>query len=380
VAGERGLPLVRRGVEMPVTKDLKPVQPQPGKPLYLAAKDRIREAIDAGAFTPGEQMPSTKDLSEQLEISLVTAHRALQELVNAGVLQRSQGKGTFVHQAYLEGRRTISESRVGLMIQSGASLADVYHGQVVEGIRQAAHSMHVDLLLLRFDEDIRKECNGFLYVNPLPAELEALASGSKRRAPVVVIGARSDFPNVSSIDVDHAQLARQAVAHLAGHGHTQIGYVGGPDDVMHNRNRWHGFLEGLGERNLSPRPQWMLKGSSWRLDDRERNELIRLLSGPNRPTAIFAAGFCFALDVYAAAQTVGLRIGETLSVVGVDDPPSAAFLSPPLTTMRQPLIQLGHGAITALVERIRNDNAPVENRVLQAELVIRRSSGPVGRA
>src|SRR5437762_7552312 len=216
---------------MPVTKDLKPVQPQPGKPLYLAAKDRIREAIDAGAFTPGEQMPSTKDLSEQLEISLVTAHRALQELVNAGVLQRSQGKGTFVHQAYLEGRRTISESRVGLVIQPAASLADVYHAQVVEGIRQAAHSMHVDLLLLRFDEDIRKECNGFLYVDPLPAELEALTSGSKRRAPVVVIGARSDSPNVSSIDVDHAQLARQAVAHLAGHGHTQIGYVGGPDDV-----------------------------------------------------------------------------------------------------------------------------------------------------
>src|SRR5215212_3774829 len=115
---------------MSVTKELKPVQPQPGKPLYLAAKDRIREAIDAGAFTPGEQMPSTKDLSDQLEISLVTAHRALQELVNAGVLQRSQGKGTFVHQAYLEGRRTIGDSRVGLLFAREASLADFYHAQV----------------------------------------------------------------------------------------------------------------------------------------------------------------------------------------------------------------------------------------------------------
>src|SRR5206468_2888503 len=200
VAGEWGLPLVRRGVEMPVTKDLKPVQPQPGKPLYLAAKDRIREAIDAGAFTPGEQMPSTKDLSEQLEISLVTAHRALQELVNAGVLQRSQGKGTFVHQAYLEGRRTVSESRVGLVIQPQASLTDVYHAQVLEGIRQAAHSLHVDLVLLRFDEDIRKECNGFLYINPPPAEIEALTSSSKRRAPIVVVGARPDSQNVVCID------------------------------------------------------------------------------------------------------------------------------------------------------------------------------------
>src|SRR5437763_1479650 len=216
---------------MPVTKDLKPVQPQPGKPLYLAAKDRIREAIDAGAFIPGEQMPSTKDLSDQLEISLVTAHRALQELVNAGVLQRSQGKGTFVHQAYLDGRRTVSDCRVGLVIQPEASLADVYHGQVLEGVRQAAHSLHVDLVLLRFDEDIRKECNGFLYVNPLPAELEALTSASKRRSPIVVLGARADSPIVSSIDVDNVQLARQAVAHLAGHGHTNIGYVAGPDEL-----------------------------------------------------------------------------------------------------------------------------------------------------
>src|SRR5258705_721562 len=122
---------------MPVTKELKPVQPQPGKPLYLAAKDRIREAIDAGAFNPGEQMPSTKDLSDQLEISLVTAHRALQELVNAGVLQRSQGKGTFVHQAYLDGTRTVSECRVDLVLQAEASLEDVYHSQVLEGVRHA---------------------------------------------------------------------------------------------------------------------------------------------------------------------------------------------------------------------------------------------------
>ena len=360
---------------MSVTKDLKPVQPQPGKPLYLAAKDRILEAIDAGAFHPGEQMPSTKDLSDQLEISLVTAHRALQELVNAGVLQRSQGKGTFVHQAYLEGRRTVSECRVGLVLQAEASLADVHHGQILEGVRQAAHANNVDLILLRFDEDIRKECNGFLYVNPQPAELEALASPAKRRAPVVVAGARCDQTHVACIDVDNLQLARQAVGHLAAHGHTNVGYLGGPDSATHFRDRWQGYVQTLAERRLQQKPQWVLKGTSWRLDERERTELIRLLSGPNRPTAIFAAGYYFALDVYAAAQTIGLQIGQNLSVVGVDDPPSAAHLAPPLTTMRQPLVQLGHTALATLVERVRHDNGPVEQRLLQAELVIRRSSG-----
>jgi LacI family transcriptional regulator len=138
-------------------------------------------------------------------------------------------------------------------------------------------------------------------------------------------------------------------------------------------------MDALAERRLPHKPQWVLKGDEWRLSERHRTELIRLLSGPNRPTAIFAAGYYFALDVYAAAQTIGLRIGETLSVVGVDDPPSAAFLSPPLTTLRQPLVQLGHSAVTALVDRCRTDGAAPENRLLQAELVIRRSSGPLVR-
>lgn len=362
---------------MPVTKELKPVQPQPGKPLYLAAKDRIREAIDAGMFHPGEQMPSTKELSEQLEISLVTAHRALSELVNCGVLQRSQGKGTFVHQAYLEGRRTVSESRVGLMFHADASLGDYYHAQVLEGIRQGAHSLHVDLVLLRFDEDVRKECNGFLYVNPARAEIENLTT--RRRAPVVAVGCGGGCENLCSVDIDNVQLARQAVAHLAGHGHTAIGYVGAADDIANNKSRWDGFVEELSERRLPQKAQWVLKASSCKLAERERTELIRLLSGPNRPTAIFAAGYQFALDVYSAAQTVGLKVGESLSVVGVDDPPSASHLSPPLTTMREPLVQLGHSAVTALVERIRHDGAPVDDRVLQAELVIRRSTGPVSK-
>src|SRR5215210_3130255 len=98
---------------------LKPAVAQPGRPLYQTVKDNIREAIDAGVFTPGEQMPSTKELSEQLKVSLVTAHRALQELMGAGVLQRTQGKGTFVHDRYVRDR-VMSECRLGVVFNNEA--------------------------------------------------------------------------------------------------------------------------------------------------------------------------------------------------------------------------------------------------------------------
>jgi DNA-binding LacI/PurR family transcriptional regulator len=362
---------------MPSTKDLKPVQPQPGKPLYLVAKERIREAIDAAVFGPGEQMPSTKELSEQLEVSLVTAHRALQELVNAGILQRSQGKGTFVHQAYLEGRRTIGESRIGLVFHRDASLADFYHSQILEGVRQASQEFNVDLVLLRYDEDVRKECNGFLYVNPPATEAEAIAA--RHKTPTIVIGAAPQAPHVGTVDVDNTQLARQAVAHLTGLGHTAIAFVGGSDQTSTQRDRWNGFVAALADKQLAPRPQWVLKNNGYRLPDRDKSDLARLLGGPNRPTAVFASGYFFALDVYAAAKQAALKIGQDLSVVGVDDPASAEHLAPPLTTMREPLLDLGRGAVEALVESVRNEGAAAGDRALRGELVVRGSTSSPGK-
>jgi DNA-binding LacI/PurR family transcriptional regulator len=354
-------------------KELKAVKSQPGRPLYMAVRDAVREAIDAGIFQPGEQMPSTKELSDQLEVSLVTTHRALQELVTNGVLQRSQGKGTFVHERYKDRKRTISDVRLGLIFHHEASLGDFHHSQIFEGIRQAAQQLAVDLVLLRWGEDVRNECNGFLFVNPSPQEIDTFVAQARRK-PTLVAGAKSHHKQVPAIDVDNVDLSRQAVNHLADLGHTGIGYVGGDERIASSRDRWDGFLSAAQQRNTTPRDQHVIRALSWRLDERERMALIRALSSPTRPSAIVAAGYYYALDVYSAAATVGLQIPEDLSVVGVDDPLSAAFLAPPLTTLRQPLVQLGHASVTALFEQIQNDQPDVESRTLAAELVIRRST------
>ena len=144
------------GIMMADDKGLEPVTPQPGKSLFLVARDHLRQAIDAGIFAPGEQMPSTKELSERLSVSLVTAHRALQELVNAGILERSQGKGTFVHKSYAEGKKSVSDIRIAVLLNRDASLADFVYGQIVEGIRQGAQATDADLVFPRYEDDIRK--------------------------------------------------------------------------------------------------------------------------------------------------------------------------------------------------------------------------------
>src|SRR5438552_5444762 len=247
-------------------KQLKAVEPRPGQPLYVCARDSIRQAIDAGMFAPGEQMPSTKELSEQLEVSLVTAHRALQELVSTGVLQRSQGKGTFVHQHYLDRKDTLAGTRIGLVLHTDASLADFYHSQVLEGVRQAAQSAGADLILLRFGEDMRNECSGYLYVNPMPEELEPLSNGGRRKQPTLAVGAKPNRSRrVSCIDIDNVELARKAVEHLLEQGHTSIGYVGASDVLSNSTDRWEGFNQTCARRGAQPRAQHVIKSAGWRL-------------------------------------------------------------------------------------------------------------------
>lgn len=318
-------------------------------------------------------MPSTKELSEQMGVSLVTAHRALQELVACGVLQRSQGKGTFIHDRYPQRKNQISQCRVGLVMHRESSIADYYHGQILEGVRRESDKLNVDLILLRFGEDVRNECNGFLYLNPLPSELEAI-SEQNRRQPTIVVGARSDFVRIGSVDVDNIDLARQAVNHLTGLGHRKIMFVGGADQLSNSRDRHRGFIAACEQHKLPINDDWVFSAASWRLSDQERDRLVNLLWSPDRPTAIFAAGYYMALDIYSAAVQAGPRIPDDISVISVDDPPSAEHLSPPLTTLRQPLVQLGQAAVATLTELVRRDDLQPGTRTLWAELVIRAST------
>jgi LacI family transcriptional regulator len=362
---------------MAAPKVLKAVKPQPGRPLYATVRDVLRDAIDRGVFVPGQQMPSTKDLSDQLAVSLVTAHRALQELVTAGVLQRAQGRGTFVHEKYPERKNTISDFRVGLLFHAEASLADYYHGQILEGVHRAAHELGSDLLLLRFGEDVRNECNGYLLVNPFPNEAEAF-SNQPRRGPALVVGARCEFDDLTCFDVDNVEIARLAVRHLADQGHRCVAYVGGAYQVSNSQDRWQGFTIACREVGLECCDLALVKAKGWRLDDAEREQLATALRADNRPTAVFAAGYAFALEVYGAARAAGLRIPQDLAIVGVDDPPSAEHLTPAMTTVRQPLMQLGYDAMAALFNSAQESdgqgNETLRSRKFAPELIVRQSS------
>ena len=351
---------------------LDPLEVRPGRPLYRQAQDAIVNAIESGRFRPGDRLPSTKDLSGQLGVSLVTAHRALQELVGSGVLDRTQGRGTFVIDPAL---RAVPRHRLGVVMQPDASMADYYHSILFEGMRQAAEKAHAELSVGRLTHEGRLECDAYLAINPVDANLRELAERLRPEQRLAVVGARSTHAEIPHFDVDNADLTRRAVDHLVGLGHRRIAFVGGAEELSNTRDRHIGFDAALRDLGLDAAACPVIAAAGWQFDDAEREGMNALLRRKDRPTAVFAAGYYLALDVYEAAAAVGLRVPDDLSVVGTDNPGSCAYLSPGLTTMAQPLPELGAAAVEAMVAWLRDpDAAHPDSVVLPASLVARDST------
>ena len=203
------------------------------------------------------------------------------------------------------------------------------------------------------------------------------ASGdATTRPPAVVVGASFDVPEIVAIDCENLNLGQQAVEHLQQLGHTRIGYVGGTSAIANNRDRWIGFEKACRVMESPVDERMVLRSASWRLEGAEQSDLLAVLGRRDRPTAVFAAGYYFALDVYSAAARLGLSIPGDLSVIAVDDPPSAAHLSPGLTTLRQPLEEMGRLAASTLFSMISNPSGPHANTLLRASLIQRGSTAP----
>jgi LacI family transcriptional regulator len=126
------------------------------------------------------------------------------------------------------------------------------------------------------------------------------------------------------------------------------------------------------ESGITPDPKLMLREEGWRVGEQHMGRLREMLT-KHKPTAVFAAGYYFALDVYSTAESCGMRIPNDLSVLGVDDPASAAHLSPPLTTFRQPLIDIGRMAVSELMQNLIDGNTPGRRSLVDAALVERAS-------
>ncbi|WP_122261367.1 LacI family DNA-binding transcriptional regulator [Ornithinimicrobium cerasi] len=192
--------------------------------------------------------------------------------------------------------------------------------------------------------------------------------------PVVAIDPHTGSSDVPTVDSDNVGGARSAVEHLIGLGHTRIGMIRGREDLESARLREHGFRQAMAAAGLEV-DETLLATGSYRSESAVAPALL-LLDRRDRPTAVFAANDLMAIRTVEVARTLGLQVPADLSVVGFDNIPESALAQPALTTVAQPLREMGRCALDLLLSLLAGEELAQPHVRLDTRLVERASTGP----
>jgi LacI family transcriptional regulator len=193
-------------------------------------------------------------------------------------------------------------------------------------------------------------------------------------APIVAIDPHTGQSGLPTIDSDNLRGGQLATAHLLGLGHRRIAMLSGRPDLESSRLREQGYRQAMAAAGVPVSEDLVLVGG---YDAQASAECTRtLLASSDPPTAIFAANDVSAIAAIQAAAGLGLRVPADLSVVGFDNIPESALSTPPLTTVNQPIRQMGERSIQLLLRLMRGDHVEATHITLQTDLVVRQSARP----
>jgi LacI family transcriptional regulator len=191
-------------------------------------------------------------------------------------------------------------------------------------------------------------------------------------APIVAVDPHMGPSDLPTIDSDNLRGAQLATEHLLTLGHRRIGMLTGRSDLQSARLREEGYRQALATAGV-PVDENLIQAGGYDADVSSTSAL-RMLKSVDRPTAIFAANDISAIATVTAAASLGIGVPHGLSVVGFDNVPESALNTPPLTTIHQPIREMGQSAIDMLIRLIHGEPADPTHLTLATSLVVRQST------
>lgn len=287
--------------------------------------------------------------------------------------------------------RSLRQSRSMSVGVLAPDLSEGYFTRVMNGVVQeltrahyfyftACHDWKRELIEKYPRMFVERAVDGFLLLNTPSSHIEV-------PVPVVAISAHSKAENVTNIVLDHHMAVQQALTHLCSLGHRRIAFMRGPRAIPDSEFRWEAIQQVAQEIDLKLDSNLTIRidSAGWSMKDGYHPMAPEIGYIPMQAllqrTRDFTAVFCFndiaAIGAIRALSDAGLSVPKDVSVVGFDDIQSAAYSTPSLTTVRQPLTEMGKRGAEILLERIANREAPFPSEIVMApELVIRESTGP----
>jgi LacI family transcriptional regulator len=282
--------------------------------------------------------------------------------------------------------RNLSLGRKGCIGVVVDSTLDPWFVQLLAGIEEELSSRDTSLMLAslelrgHYDSNLvsqwvrEKRVDGLIIAKSQKRERALLQSAVEAQLPTVTVAPDEAISHVPVIRCNNIAAGGVVADHLADLGHRRIGFVGGPEHSIDSKHR----LRGLGDRLMQLGIDFPSESSTFcgSYESVAGIEFARtMLAKPLEFTALVMANDALALGFMRVAQQRGIRIPQTLSVVGFDDVPEGALFWPGLTTVAQPMREMGRAACRTLFEAIA---APVEIQAIEypMTLVVRESTGP----
>ena len=334
----------------------------------------------------GMQLPPHRDLAVHYGVSIITINKALSGLVSEGLLYSHVGRGTFV------AVRPASTAGIAAPVTIGFVLRDLsspFFSLVAHAVQQRADALGVGLLFAsssnradREEEQIRRlrafGVHGMLIVS---MSRTYRISGAIQQLhdegyPYVMVSytAGDDVPFVG---VDLAEAGYVATSHLLSLGHRRIGYIADRRGSLNGELRGAGYHRAMAEAGCAVDPALLLEYSfhgEW--DDFKSGYALaeQVAAMTDRPDAMFVFNDIGALGFQEGLLDRGVRVPDDIAVVGLDDIELAARARVPLTTVRQPVDEIGAHALDAVLARLRGERPPIR-QLFPPTLVVRASSG-----
>jgi LacI family transcriptional regulator len=260
--------------------------------------------------------------------------------------------------------------------------ANPFFAEVARGVEDTSFEQGYSVVLCNSDGNLDKELmytdvltemqvDGILFI-AAGLSKEHIQTLQQRRTPLIVVDREIPSVAVDSVLADNTKGGWLATRHLIELGHRRIGCIQGPSDLTPSADRITGYRRAFDETDISIDEEIIVRGNFQHEGGHQAAR--QLLTNETPPTAIFACNDLMAVGAISAAVEIGYHIPDDLSIVGYDDLPLARFANPPLTTIVQPKHEMGTIAAKMLLERIRDMDAPSQRKMLDTNMVVRRST------
>ncbi len=333
-------------------------------------------------------MATIKDIAKAAGVSVTTVSRALNGYSDVNEKTRKKIKdiaeqldyspNTLARSLVMQKTKTIG-LLVSEMKKSG--IKDNFTYEVLCGINEASAMVDYDLILFSTSSSKQKEksytqlcrerkVDGVI-IQGIKTDDPYLQEVIDSDIPCVLIDIPIEGPSVGYVTTDNVLGGKKAVEHLIKLGHKHIGMVNGHNRAFVSQQRLEGYRQGLMEAGIPFNWGYILTGGFD--EDQAQQAALSLLQKNPEITAIFCASDLMALGVLKAANQLGLKVPDQLSIVGYDDIVLAEYAVPALTTVAQDKFLMGSEAAKLLVKMLDNDDG--ERKVyIETKLVIRHST------